>query len=199
MPDVPVASIEAGAADNGTVQFTVTGARGADITWRFGDGQDLHDAEATQTTDHTYLGGGEFTVIAHVGPTGQRILVPVTVADVEPDPNPVPVLDSINPSELPVGPPADTVLHCIGSGFTTDSVIRFGDVDERTDFVSDSEVSTIITGGLFPSPDDVLVTVSTPAPGGGESAAQLFSFTPVEPPEEDPPVEPEPPPEDELT
>ena len=33
----------------------------------------------------------------------------------------------------------------------------------------------------------------------GESAAQLFSFTPVEPPEEDPPVEPEPPPEDELT
>ena len=104
-----------------------------------------------------------------------------------PGSEPLPVLTSINPTELPVGPPDDTTLHCIGTDFTRQSIIRFGGIDERTDYVSATEVTTLITEGLFPDPDPaVAVTVFTP--GGGESAPQTFAFTAVEEtPETEPP------------
>jgi hypothetical protein len=87
----------------------------------------------------------------------------------------VPVLDSITPTSLPVGPPEDTVLHCHGSGFVEASQIRFGEELERTDFVDETEVTTVITAGLFPSPDaNVPVTVYTE--DVGESDAQTFVF-----------------------
>jgi hypothetical protein len=49
-----------------------------------------------------------------------------------------------------IGPTDDVVLHVIGSGFTRDSVINFGNyIDENTVYVSGTELTTIITGSLF--------------------------------------------------
>jgi len=99
-----------------------------------------------------------------------------------------PVLDSIDPTSRVVGPTTDVVLHCHGSDFTTKSRIVFADQEERTDFVSDSEVTTIITGSMFTGPDIVDVFVRTAGADPPDSDVLSFEFTPAE----DAPAEPEP-------
>lgn len=91
------------------------------------------------------------------------------------------VVASIQPPALPVGPPADTVLHVFGTGFDATSAIRFGTVLERTDYVDATEVTTIISQGIFPSADaDVPVSVLN-ASDGIESNAVAFAFVAIPP------------------
>jgi predicted esterase len=91
-----------------------------------------------------------------------------------PAPGNEPVLDSIDPIDREVGPTADVVLHCHGSGFTADSFIMFAGIDERTDYVSATELTTIITGSMFTSPH--VVNVHVYKPGAGASDPQSFTF-----------------------
>ena len=65
----------------------------------------------------------------------------------EPEPAPAPVLSSLEPNTAVLNTP-DVTMHCIGSGFTEESVINFAGQPEPIVFVSDTEITTIITLSL---------------------------------------------------
>lgn len=81
-------------------------------------------------------------------------------------------LTSLSPNTAVAGSAADIVMSCIGTGFTKETVIKFGDYDEPTTFVSATEVTTGVKPSLFINPDTVPVLVHT-----GEIASDPLPFT----------------------
>jgi len=91
---------------------------------------------------------------------------------------PAPTLTSLDPTTAELGAP-DVTLHCHGSGFTAESLIIFADQDEPIEFISDSEITTIITLSL--PWGAVTVPVKVRNADGQESAALDFTFTEAAP------------------
>jgi IPT/TIG domain len=89
-----------------------------------------------------------------------------------------PVLSSLSPDTAVAGASEEIVLHCTGTGFTRGTLIKFGSYDEPTDFVSDTEVTTVVKPALF-VPDSVPVAVHT-----GSLVSSPVNFTFTEPPVE---------------
>ena len=88
-------------------------------------------------------------------------------------------LASIEPTALPVGPPVDTVLRAYGTNFEATSQIRFAGNLERTDYLGPTELSTIITAGLFPNPDPAIaVSVYNPS-DASDSNVVTFAFVAI--------------------
>jgi hypothetical protein len=85
----------------------------------------------------------------------------------------IPVLSSITPDTAVSGDP-DFVLSCAGTGFRSNSVIMFGNEDEPTTFVSDTEVTTGVKPLLF-APAVVPVKIRTP--GLPDTDPVDFTFT----------------------
>jgi hypothetical protein len=83
-----------------------------------------------------------------------------------------PVLSSLTPNTAVSGDP-DFVLSCTGTGFRSGSIIFFGNEDEPTTFVSDTEVTTGVKPSLF-APAIVPVRVQT---GPLSSDSVDFTFT----------------------
>jgi len=83
-------------------------------------------------------------------------------------------LTALSPNTAVAGSTADIVMSCIGTGFTKETVIKFGDYDEPTTFVSATEVTTGVKPSLFINPDTVPVLVHS---GEVSSAPLTFSFT----------------------
>lgn len=91
----------------------------------------------------------------------------------EPGPEPLPpVLLSLDPEGAEIGA-EDVIMTCLGENFTADSIIVFNDGDEVTNYVSASEVTTIVKPSLASAAVDVQVYVKT---GHGDSAPLTFSF-----------------------
>jgi hypothetical protein len=84
-----------------------------------------------------------------------------------------PVLSSISPDTVASGDP-DFVLSCVGTGFRSNSMIIFGNEDEVTTFVSDTEVTTGVKPSLF-APAIVPVKIRTP--GLPDTDPVDFTFT----------------------
>ena len=98
-----------------------------------------------------------------------------------------PTLASLSPDTAVSGDP-DLTLSCTGTGFTGRTVIKFGDHDEPTTLVSDTEVTTGVKPSLF-APAVVPVLVHN-----GPISTDPLDFTFTEPaveeaPEEAPPAE----------
>lgn len=89
-------------------------------------------------------------------------------------PPPPPTLDSLQPNTAASGDP-DFVLSCIGTGFTGQSVIYFGNEDEPTTMVNDTTLTTIVKPSLF-APAEVPVTIKT-----GDLVTDAVNFTFSEP------------------
>jgi len=83
-------------------------------------------------------------------------------------------LTSLSPNTAVAGSAADIVMSCIGTGFTKETVIKFGDYDEPTTLVSATEVTTVVKPSLFINPDTVPVLVHS---GEVSSDPLTFSFT----------------------
>lgn len=81
------------------------------------------------------------------------------------------VLDSIEPATAARGS-ADFTLHCIGSGFTAESVIYFNNGPEPIIFVSENEVTTVVKPSLVSAAVTVPVRVD-------DSDSIDFTFTEV--------------------
>ncbi|UGY13767.1 IPT/TIG domain-containing protein [Bradyrhizobium septentrionale] len=88
------------------------------------------------------------------------------------EPQAPPVLTSLSPNTVVSGDP-DFPLSCLGSGFTAETTIRFGDYDEPTTLVSETEVTTIVKPSLF-APATVPVMVHN---GTANSDPLDFTFT----------------------
>ncbi len=86
--------------------------------------------------------------------------------------NPVPALTSISPTNGVAG--SSFMLTVNGSNFISSSTVSIGGLIEPTTFVSASQLTAAIPGIAIASAGPVTVLVSTPAPGGGISAAVSF-------------------------
>lgn len=91
-----------------------------------------------------------------------------------------PTLASITPSSAVLGDP-DLTMTCRGTGYTPQSIIMFAGETEPIDFVSDTEITTIVKPSL--GWGAVTVPVSVRNADGTQSQTRNFTFTePVEPP-----------------
>jgi hypothetical protein len=88
----------------------------------------------------------------------------------------VPILSQVQPAVAVIGG-ADLILQCIGSNFTPAAYITFNGGQEPTEWVSDTEVTTIVKPSTATTPGEYPVTVVTPF---GETEPQLFEFQPAE-------------------
>jgi hypothetical protein len=103
-------------------------------------------------------------------------------------PNPIPHLTSLSPAKATSGGTGFT-LTLLGSDFVPNSVVRWNGNDKLTTFVSESELRASISSTDIAAGGEFLVTVVTPAPGGGSSEAiiclvenplpQLLSLSPA--------------------
>jgi len=89
-------------------------------------------------------------------------------------PNPVPVLESLSPSQASAGSPA-LVLTIDGKGFVEASRAFFGATQLATRWVSATRLEADVPATLLAAAATVPVTVQNPAPGGGASNALLFN------------------------
>jgi len=94
--------------------------------------------------------------------------------------NPVPVLTSVSPTSALAGG-AEFTLTVNGSGFTSTSVVHWNAAPRATTFVDNTKLTAVIPAGDIASSGTAAVTVVTPAPGGGTSAAATFTIEPVAP------------------
>lgn len=97
----------------------------------------------------------------------------IDIAD-ENQPAPPPVLSSIDPATGVLNS-ADITMHCHGSGFTEESQIFFADNPEPIVFISDSDITTVITMSLPWGAVSVPVYVQNA--DGQKSATLDFTFT----------------------
>jgi hypothetical protein len=114
----------------------------------------LHIATSHVSVDSNLMSGGRMrfaNLVVKEIPPGSSFEV-----EYEPIPAP-PTLTSISP-DTAVSGDLDFTLSCIGTGFDANTVIRFGDFDEPTTLVSDTEVTTVVKPSLF-APATVPVVV----------------------------------------
>ena len=95
--------------------------------------------------------------------------------------NPMPVIASLNPSATTVGAGA-FMLTVSGTNFVPGAVIQWNGTNRSTTFVSNTKLQATISSADVASAGTVKVTVVNPTPGGGSSAAFVFTINDVSPP-----------------
>ncbi|HKE02901.1 MAG TPA: hypothetical protein VKE91_02520, partial [Blastocatellia bacterium] len=101
--------------------------------------------------------------------------------DVTPANNPLPVLTGISPTSINAGAAAFT-LTANGSSFSLNSKVRWNGQDLQTAFGSNTQLTAQVPANLVAAAGTAQVTVFTPTPGGGTSAAQTFTINQPRPP-----------------
>jgi hypothetical protein len=89
--------------------------------------------------------------------------------------HPRPTVQELDPSAAFSGGDAFT-LAVRGSGFSSESVVRWNGADRTTTFVSTSELRALILASDIVTPGSATVTVFTPVPGGGTSGPIIFTI-----------------------
>jgi hypothetical protein len=89
----------------------------------------------------------------------------------------VPTLASLSPARTSAGSAAFT-LTVNGGGFVPASEVRWNGVARPTTFVSSTQLRAAIAAGDVAADGTAQVTVFSPAPGGGTSAALTFTVAP---------------------
>lgn len=113
--------------------------------------------------------GGSVGIVATSEGRSARTVVNVLV------PSPVPVLQSIAPTKINANITTDFTLVVRGEGFTTASRVRWNDVSRPTEYLSPTELRMTVTPNDVAEVGARAVTVITPSPGGGASAALVFT------------------------
>jgi hypothetical protein len=88
--------------------------------------------------------------------------------------NPVPSLSSISPSSATAGS-AGITLTVNGGNFIGGSIVRVNGSNRTTTFVSNTQLTATIPASDLATAGLLSITVFTPAPGGGTSAAVTFT------------------------
>lgn len=92
--------------------------------------------------------------------------------------NPVPTLTSVSPPTATPGSGGLT-LTATGTNFTATSVLNWNGSPRATTFVSATQLTAQIPSADIATGGTASVTIVTPAPGGGTSAAMTFTITAV--------------------
>jgi len=92
--------------------------------------------------------------------------------------NPTPSISNISPTSAPAGSASDLTLTVRGSAFINGSTVEWDDAPLPTTFVDGAQLTAVVTASsLLTTAGTAAVTVSSPAPGGGASTAQMFFVT----------------------
>jgi outer membrane protein assembly factor BamB len=161
-----------------TQQFTatVTGSATQSVTWS------IDGAGSGNATVGTIDATGLYTAPA-VPPAPNSVTIRATSAvdatrsgtAIETVNNPLPVLNSITPTQLDAGT-GITTLTVNGSGFNPQSVIRLNGTALTTNFISSTQLTASLSAAELSTAGDFPVTVATPAPGGGTSSASNLAI-----------------------
>ncbi len=89
--------------------------------------------------------------------------------------NPLPTLTAIMPAAATAGSTALPVT-LTGAGFVPQSSVTAGGMGLATTFVSATQLTTMVPQGLLADAGLLSMTVSTPPPGGGTSAARMLTI-----------------------
>ena len=99
---------------------------------------------------------------------------PITVTQ---GPNPLPVLSALSPSRAVVGAPS--TIAVIGSGFVASSVVQWNGAHRPTTFVTSSQLQATLSAADVAAMGTGQVSVLSPTPGGGLSAALPLDVVPA--------------------
>lgn len=86
---------------------------------------------------------------------------------------PVPALIGLYPSAGPLG--TATAVTLTGTGFTGNTAVSLNGQTIPSTYVSSTQITANLPASALALPGNLNVTVATPAPGGGTSAAQAFT------------------------
>jgi hypothetical protein len=92
--------------------------------------------------------------------------------------NPAPTLSNISPNTRAAGAAALTIVAS-GSSFINSSVVQWNGVALATTYQSSTSLQAQVPASDLGAAGVASVTVETPAPGGGTSAAQSFTLSPA--------------------
>ena len=145
-----------GTPDNSYVQYTYVGTSVTDRTW-------------TVTMPST---AGTYEFRLFVNYVRRATSPPVTV---DSSLNPLPVATSLSPSSTMFGGPAFT-LTVNGSKFVAGSVVRWNGASRPTTVIGPTQLQAAIGASDIAAAGTAQVTVFTPGPGGGISAALPFTI-----------------------
>jgi subtilisin len=147
-------------ANTNYVSFTYVGSGVTTRTWTV----------TMPSTPGTY----EFRLFPNNGYTRAATSPPVTVSA---GINGVPAITSLSPSRTSAGTGAFT-LTINGSGFASTSEVRWNGTLRPTTFVSGTQLRAAIAAADVAAIGIAQVSVFSPAPGGGTSAAVTFTIVP---------------------
>jgi len=97
---------------------------------------------------------------------------------VPPVANPLPTLSGLDPA-LVVAGGTGLVLTARGTGFVSSSVVRWDGADRPTTYVDQATLTATIAASDVANADTIGITVFSPMPGGGETAALPFVVLPA--------------------
>ena len=186
-PPPVLTGIAPASANEGSGSFTLT-VQGSDfvdtsiVRWNDQDRAttfvSANELAAAITAADVATAGTATVTIASPAPGGGVSGPAVFTIDPVIAPNPPPVLTSISPTNADEGSGGFT-LTAQGSDFIASSVVRWDGADRATVFVSANELTATISAADVAGAGTAQVTVATPGPGGGVSAAQAFTIDPV--------------------
>jgi hypothetical protein len=157
----------------GFTTSTVAQWNGANLPTGYGYGYNgssyVYEVFATvPASDLTTTGTASVTVnTPNASPSGSNA---ITVTIVNP---PVPTLTSIYPTGGPLNTASAETLT--GTGLTTNTTVAINGLTIPSTFVSSTEITANFPASALATPGNQSVTVTTPAPGGGTSAAQAYT------------------------
>jgi len=141
---------------------TTTFVSSTQVTAQIESGDLIGQGTASVTVFNPAPGGGLSNILPFT-------ITPATAA--------VPVLTSISPTSINAGS-SPFALNANGSAFTINSKVRWNGADQQTAFVSSTQLTAQIPANLVATQGSAQVTVFTPTPGGGTSAARTFTINP---------------------
>ncbi len=180
----PTSATEGGSA----FSLTVNGSDfvpGSVVRWNGGDRATTYVSAnqlqaAITAADIAAAGSASVTVFSPAPGGGTSAVQNFTIDPLGGGNNPVPVLNTLNPTSATEGGSAFS-LTVNGSDFVADSIVRWNGNDRTTTFVSANELQAAITAADIAAAGSASVTVFSPAPGGGTSAAENFTIDAINP------------------
>jgi len=131
---------------------------------------------AIAATDLQTAGAAQVSVVTPTPGGGASAVQTFTISSTPVPGNPVPALASLAPASAAAGS-AGFTLTVNGSNFVNGSVVRWNGAARTTTFVSATRLTAAIAAPDVATAGTAQVSVFSPTPGGGVSAAQAFAVT----------------------
>lgn len=187
VPTIATISPETAAAGSAGIVITLTGTGFMPTSTVHWNGSFVSTTYVDATTVRAqvdsyrlyYAGTAQLTV-SNPSPGG-GVSAPAAFVIEPPPPNPVPTLTSLSPTSVDAGGPSFT-LTVTGTGFVAYSRILWNGSYLSTTLVDSSTLTATVSSWEIATPRTASVTVYTPTPGGGTSAAQTVAVTRPEQP-----------------